>query len=328
MEYSTKTRALSSLIKDVDKGNISLFHKLQRKEGQWSKNQKSDLIDSLFRGYPINPTYAIKDDKQLAIIDGVQRISCIRDFCSDKFALGKNLSNIKIKDEEKIIAGKKFSKLDEDLQDYLLRQELQIYIISDYTENDVREMFKRLNGGTALSKTQKAVVSLSDELLDKINNNLSLEFWTKTALTAGQLKKDEDRDVLLEALMLISEYDIQGFKSEYIYDGFIPYLDNTDNVDKKLLFERIDLAANKLNEIISEKKKTLKKLTIPFILYTMDNVLINKISITKYSEWLNKFLDEYDSNEEYRKLVNTSGTASKESVLARKDYFTKAISNL
>lgn len=116
--------------------------------------------------------------------------------------------------------------------------------------------------------------------------------------------------------------------NQNIYNGFIPYLDNTDNVDKKLLFERIDLAANKLNEIISEKKKTLKKLTIPFILYTMDNVLINKISITKYSEWLNKFLDEYDSNEDYRKLVNTSGTASKESVLARKDYFTKAISNL
>lgn len=252
MEYSTKTRALSSLIKDVDKGNISLFHKLQRKEGQWSKNQKSDLIDSLFRGYPINPTYAIKDNKLLSIIDGVQRISCIRDFCSDKFTLNKNLSSIEIKDEEKIIAGKKFSKLDEDLQDYLLRQELQIYIISDYTENDVREMFKRLNGGTALSKTQKAVVSLNDTLLNKINNNLSLEFWTKTALTAGQLKKDEDRDVLLEALMLISEYDIQGFKSEYIYNGFVPYL---NNADEDLLFERIDLAANKLNEIILEKRK-------------------------------------------------------------------------
>ncbi len=325
MEYSTKTRALSSLIKDVDKGNISLFHKLQRKEGQWSKNQKSDLIDSLFRGYPINPTYAIKDNKLLSIIDGVQRISCIRDFCSDKFTLNKNLSSIKIKDEEKIIAGKKFSKLDEDLQDYLLRQELQIYIISDYTENDVREMFKRLNGGTALSKTQKAIVSLNDTLLNKINNNLSLEFWTKTALTAGQLKKDEDRDVLLEALMLISEYDIQGFKSEYIYNGFVPYL---NNADEDLLFERIDLAANKLNEIILEKKKTLKKLTVPFVLYTMDNVLTNKISITKYSQWINQFLDEYDTNEEYRDLVNTSGTASKESVLARKDYFTKAISNL
>ena len=60
----------------------------------------------------------------------------------------------------------------------------------------------------------------------------------------------------------------------------------------------------------------------------MDKVLKNKSSITKYSEWLNKFLDEYDTNEEYRKLVNTSGTASKESVLARKEYFKKIVNSL
>ena len=325
MDYSTKTRALSSLIKDVECGSISLFHKLQRKEGQWNRKQKSDLIDSLFRGYPINPTYAIKDGENSAIIDGVQRISCIRDYCSDKFAISKDAKDIVIKGDVKEIAGKKFSKLDEDLQDYLLRQELQIYIIADYTENDVREMFKRLNGGTALSKTQKSVVSLSDELLDKVNYSLSLEFWTKTSLTLGQIKKDENRDVLLESLMLISDYDIQGFKSEQIYNGFVSYL---NTIDKDSLFKQIDLAIKKLNEIITDKKKALKKTTIPFILYTMDNVLQNKLSITKYSEWLNKFLDEYDTNEDYRKLVNTSGTASKEAVLARKEYFTKIIKNL
>ena len=50
-----------------------------------------------------------------------------------------------------------------------MKQELQIYLISDYTENDVREMFKRLNGGTSLSKSQKSITELSDELLEKIN---------------------------------------------------------------------------------------------------------------------------------------------------------------
>ena len=325
MEYSTKTRALSSLIKDVECGEISLFHKLQRKEGQWNRKQKSDLIDSLFRGYPINPTYAIKDGKNCSIIDGVQRISCIRDYCSNKFSISKDAKSIVIKGNTIDIAGKKFSKLDADTQDYLMKQELQIYIIADYTENDVREMFKRLNGGTALSKSQKSVVALSDDLLDRINNNISKEFWSKTSLTSGQVKKDETRDVLLESLMLISDYDIQGFKSEQIYNGFVPYL---DTIDKDKLFKQIDLAVEKLNDIITDKKKTLKKTTIPFILYTMDEVLKNNSSVTEYSSWLNKFLDEYDTNEDYRKLVNTSGTASKESVLARKDYFEKIIKSL
>ena len=71
MEYSMKTRALTSLIKDIDDKTITLSHKLQRKEGQWNRSQKSDLIDSLLRGYPINPTYAIKDTGIWAIIDFV-----------------------------------------------------------------------------------------------------------------------------------------------------------------------------------------------------------------------------------------------------------------
>ena len=62
-----------------------------------------------------------------------------------------------------------------------------------------------------LAKSQKSITELSDELLGKLNSILSHEFWSKTALTSGQIKKDEDRDVLLEALMLMSEYDIQGY---------------------------------------------------------------------------------------------------------------------
>lgn len=325
MEYSTKTRALTSLLKDIDDKSIVLSHKLQRKEGQWNRSQKSDLIDSLLRGYPINPTYAVKDDNIWAIIDGVQRLSSIRDYCSDSFALSKNAKNVVINGKEKEIAGKKFSKLDEETRDFLMKQELQIYLISEYTESDVREMFKRLNGGTSLSKTQKSITELSDDLLKRLNTTLSHEFWSKTALTSGQIKKDEDRDVLLEALMLMSEYDIQGFKSEHIYHNFVPYL---YTIDSDVLFTRVNASIESLNKIITEKKKSLKKLSIPFVVYSMDKVLKNKSSVTKYSEWLNNFLDEYDTNEEYRKLVNTSGTASKESVLARKEYFKKAVNRL
>ena len=70
MDYTCKTRSLQSLVKDMNKGAITLSHKLQRPEGQWNKKQKTDLIDSLLRRYPINPTYGIvQNDNTLAIID-------------------------------------------------------------------------------------------------------------------------------------------------------------------------------------------------------------------------------------------------------------------
>ena len=81
MDYTAKTRSLQSLVKDMNKGTINLSHKLQRPEGQWNRKQKSDLIDSLLRHYPINPTYAIvEEDGTLSVIDGVQRLSTIRDY--------------------------------------------------------------------------------------------------------------------------------------------------------------------------------------------------------------------------------------------------------
>ena len=103
MDYTSKTRSLQSLVKDMDKGTINLSHKLQRPEGQWNRKQKSDLIDSLLRHYPINPTYAIvEEDGTLSVIDGVQRLSTIRDYIENIFALSKDMNSVIINGEEKI----------------------------------------------------------------------------------------------------------------------------------------------------------------------------------------------------------------------------------
>lgn len=53
------------------------------------------MIDSLLRKYPVNPTYAIKEDSNvLSVIDGIQRLSTIRDFLADKFALSKDMEPV------------------------------------------------------------------------------------------------------------------------------------------------------------------------------------------------------------------------------------------
>ena len=102
MDYTCRTKTLQALVKAMDKGTILLSHKLQRPEGQWNRKQKTDLIDSLLRKYPINPTYAIKEVGISSVIDGVQRLSCVRDFISDKFALSKDMESVIVNDEENL----------------------------------------------------------------------------------------------------------------------------------------------------------------------------------------------------------------------------------
>ncbi len=67
MDYTCRTKTLQSLSKAIQKGNVVLSHKLQRPEGQWNRKQKTDLIDSLLRRYPINPTYSIKENNILSM---------------------------------------------------------------------------------------------------------------------------------------------------------------------------------------------------------------------------------------------------------------------
>lgn len=66
--------------------------------------------------------------------------------------------------ETREIVGKKFSKLDEETQGAIKNSELQIYELTDCTEKDVREMFRRQNAGKALSNGQLRTLRETDEL--------------------------------------------------------------------------------------------------------------------------------------------------------------------
>jgi len=168
MDYTCRTKTLQSLNRAMGKGTILLSHKLQRPEGQWNKKQKTDFIDSLFRKYIINPTYGVKENGIISIIDGVQRLSTIRDFFDDKWALSKDMEPVLVNGEEKSLAGLKFSKLDEDTKNVILDFELQLYEMTDCTEKDIREMFRRQNAGKPLNARLIRVVYESDEFSDVI----------------------------------------------------------------------------------------------------------------------------------------------------------------
>ena len=215
MDYTCRTKTLQALTKAIDKGTILLLHKLQRPEGQWNRRQKTDLIDSLLRKYPINPTYAIKEVGISSVIDGIQRLSCVRDFLSDKFALSKDMEPVMVNNEEKSLAGLKFSKLDEDTKDAILNSELQIYELTDCTEKDVREMFRRQNAGKPLNGKHLRVIHESDEFSEIVYSLATHPFMDKL-MTKAQRKNGTDRDLIIQTLMLIEtnqENDFTSFRT-------------------------------------------------------------------------------------------------------------------
>lgn len=320
MDYNNRTRTLQSLTKAIDKGNIILSHKLQRPEGQWNKRQKTDLIDSLLRKYPINPTYGIKENGVTSIIDGIQRLSCVRDFLSDKFALSKDMETVIVNGEEKSLAGLKFSKLDDDTKDALLNAELQLYELVECTEKDVREMFRRQNAGKPLNGRQLRIVNESDEFSDAVYGLSKHPFMDKL-MTKTQRKNGSDRDLIIQALMLIEtnqEHEFISFRTKDI-DAFIA--DHSDSIDT----EKIDVlktAMDKLDENFEEIKVPVT--SVPMVLYSGYRITKDKKSFSKLVDLINEFLAGYESNEEYKQYVQ-SGTSSAENVRGRFDWWRNRI---
>ena len=176
MNTASKERTLQWISTQYKNGNISFTHKLQRPVGQWNPKMKSLLIHSLLSGFPVNPIYCVEENGIIYTLDGSQRTSTCISYVNNEFALSKSTPNISLQIKENgesivkefEIAGKKYKKLDAEVQVYLLACSLEFCTLSDYTENEVKEMFFRQNNGKPLNASQLRIVNEPDEFRDLV----------------------------------------------------------------------------------------------------------------------------------------------------------------
>lgn len=324
MKISSGNKPVQTLTNKIKRENIVLKHRLQRREGVWGKSAKSLLIDSLLRGYIVNPVHTIVEDGKQYVIDGVQRLSTLFDFVNDKFSLSKDLEPVDIDGVYYEISGKKFSKLDQPVQDELFSSQIQVYEITEYTDKDVREMFSRLNSGKPLNVVQKMTPGMSTELSDAIFDIISHPFFAKV-LSPAQLKSSVDQSIALEILMLSEingEYDFGSF-SRKDKEKFIEYYNNKVNEEKIALIKQ---GLDKLNDSFDDGIK-IPKTSISFICYVLFKAMKDKKSTTKAIDTIKNFLENYETNDEYKSYI-IQGTSSSESVKARLDYWRGIIREL
>lgn len=324
MKVSSGNKPVQTLTNKVKRGNIILKHKLQRREGVWNKETKSLLIDSLLRGYIVNPIHTISEGGKQYVIDGVQRLSTLSSFLNDEFALSKNLKSVEIEDESYEIAGKKFSKLDEPVADALNSAQIQVYEITEYTDKDVREMFSRLNSGKPLNTSQKLTPNMSDYMSDAIVDIVSHPFFEK-ALTPAQFKSSVDQAIAMEVLMLCTTtegYEIASFGRKD-KEKFIEQY-NYDQQDEKVSL--IKQALDKLDENFDDDVK-IPKTSLSFIIFAVCRVIKEKKGMAKAMDAIKDFLANYDSNEEYKGYI-TQGTSGNESINNRLSYWRNVVKSL
>ena len=320
MDYNCKTRTVSSFVRDVQKGKFDTNHRLQRKEGQWGSLQRSELIDSMCRSYPIDPIRCEVIDGIGHIFDGIQRTSNIRDFVHDKYRLNKALEPVTIDGVEYEIAGKKFSKLDQAVQDKILSYELQVYLFSDCTDADIREMYRRQNNGKQLTGTQKRTAIESDDF-SKVVFALAEHDVFNQMLSKSRIKADSARDYIREVYMLLEgatsfrRNDIDAFVKDYTGEKI-------DNTKAEKIAEALDHLIE--YDIASYK---LNASTIPMVIAAAVKVLEEHKDFDMFVERIERFSTTYEDNVEYKSFCG-AGTGHRENVQARWDYWKNIVDGI
>ena len=120
----------------------------------WSLSQKQLLIDTILRGYDIPKLYwrkVCKSPEKYEVVDGQQRLRTIFEFHDGEFHLAKDADDI----DGDAVAKMYYNDLPEELRLRFDNYDLDVIVLSETSEDEVREMFLRLQNGTSLKAQEK-----------------------------------------------------------------------------------------------------------------------------------------------------------------------------
>ena len=136
---------IANLLEWMDDKTLVVNRDFQRSNRVWSQPARAYLIDTILRGYPVPKIYLrtkINSQTRRAyreVVDGQQRLTAIRSFATDGFALGAN------KEVYGEFAGLKFSELDEDPKQTFLGYYIPVEQLTNVPDAVVFDIFQRLN---------------------------------------------------------------------------------------------------------------------------------------------------------------------------------------
>ena len=307
------------------KETLNFDHPIQRQSAQWTNLQQSLLVHSILANYPVPAVYVEKtdsaetDDKGKAIykysvLDGKQRMTTVFSFINGEYALNEETPAAEIEGETYTLAGRTFEELDEDVRQELLRFKFSIFAFEDATDDEIEEIFFRLNNSTPLSKPQKARPLMGTENARFINSILTGSFFTeKCNFSKLQLRKSDDMCTLLQSMMLLdhkyNNYEYASISADEVMKYSAAIKGNYSEEQKDLLLEIIDY----LDDAFDEKEKLLKKINVPMVVIMADIAIKEEIEPDEFHDW---FLYFFVSNKEYSQYCS-SGSIKKEKVLGR-----------
>ncbi|WCK57662.1 DUF262 domain-containing protein (plasmid) [Aneurinibacillus sp. Ricciae_BoGa-3] len=296
---------VKQVTKMAENGKMNFDIAIQRKKNIWDKHRQSLLIQSLIMGFPIPPFFAKFENGIYYFIDGKQRMSSIIAYLNDEYALSEKTPDV---DGDEIV-GLQFSELPEDYQKSLLSATLIITRFEDITDEEIEEMFFRLNNGVPLKPIESTRVLLGTENMKTVETVANHDFFKKSNISANRYN---DQEAVLHLLMLTGNEET-GLSSKEVRT-FVEQ--QRGRTFEESLIETVVSTLDFMDRAFDKKRKYLKKIHLPMLYHVVKSAQEKNITPEYFGLWADEFFKNLDKESLYSQ-ASQSGSAKKENVQKR-----------
>ena len=310
----------------------------QRHSGMWSPILKSNLVWSMLADSYIPPIVLLKDKRGqdskgkdifgYQVLEGQQRlITTLFPFLNDEWALHGSVEPVEVDGFTYDIAGRKFSELEEELQDIIKNYRFTVQAIENYTMEEAEKLYFNINSGVALSAMQKGKAKLGTELIEFLNTLLAGSFFTQGInITEKQALKEDDLLMLMQGMALLDMKNTgRDFKtiSASAMLGYAESIRGSYSEDaQQTLMEIVDY----LDKAFPTKNKFLRKNNTPIVIVMASIALEQNVEAEAFRAFVNDFANSlYPAYEEASGSGNVKITNVKQRLrvmfIAMCDYF-------
>ena len=310
----------------------------QRHSGMWSPILKSNLVWSMLADSYIPPIVLLKDKRGedskgkdifgYQVLEGQQRlITTLFPFLNDEWTLHGSVEPVEVDGFTYDIAGRKFSELEEELQDIIKNYRFTVQAIENYTMEEAEKLYFNINSGVALSAMQKGKAKLGTELIEFHNTLLAGSFFTQGInITEKQALNEDDLLMLMQGMALLDMKNTgRDFKtiSASAMLGYAESIRGSYSEDaQQTLMEIVDY----LDKAFPTKNKFLRKNNTPIVIVMASIALEQNVEAEAFRAFVNDFANSlYPDYEEASGSGNVKITNVKQRLrvmfIAMCDYF-------
>lgn len=211
VDVSITTPNLGALIERLKHNEINLIPDFQRSADLWSPQAQSRLIESILIRLPIPAFYfdAVDEDKW-QVVDGLQRLSAIKNFVIDKTL---NLTKLEFLKEHE---GASYENLPRSLQRRIDEFQTSVYLIKKGTPAEMKySLFHRINTGGLKLTNQEIRHAMSQSINRGKASNFLKELVSENAfckVVSGKNSRMAYQELILRHMAFII-FGLETYKS-------------------------------------------------------------------------------------------------------------------